>query len=97
MSARPDEALTRWLLRYTARVARFAAAHQTIVDVAVATLIAAASFVGLGIQGRLGQPDTVVFCVLLCAPLTVRAKLLFGSRWERAATAFCEDCLRKLR
>jgi signal transduction histidine kinase len=74
MSARPDEALTRWLLRYTSRVARFAAAHETLVDIAVAFLIAVASFVGLAIQGRLGQLDTVVFCVLLCAPLTVRGR-----------------------
>jgi signal transduction histidine kinase len=74
ISARPDEALSRWLLRYTAWVAEFAAAHETIVDVAVATLIAGASFVGLAIQGRLGQPGTVVFCVLLCAPLTVRGR-----------------------
>ena len=64
MSARPDEALTRWLLRYTARVARFAAAHETLVDIAVAFLIAAASFVGLAIQGRLGQLDTV--CSACC-------------------------------
>jgi signal transduction histidine kinase len=74
MSARPDEALSRWLLRYTARVAEFAAAHETIVDVAVALVIAAASFVGLAIQGRLAQPDTIVFCALLCASLTVRGR-----------------------
>jgi signal transduction histidine kinase len=74
MSARPDEALTRWLLRRTARAAELAATHETIVDVAVALLIAAASFVGLAIQGRLQHPDTIVFCVLLCAPLTVRGR-----------------------
>jgi hypothetical protein len=74
MGVRPNEALTRWLLRYTARVAQFAAAHEMIVDVAVAFLIAAASLVGLAIQGRLAQLDTIVFCILLCAPLTVRAR-----------------------
>ncbi|MFZ0385921.1 MAG: histidine kinase [Solirubrobacteraceae bacterium] len=74
MSARPDEALTRWLLRQTARAAEFAAAHETIVDVAVAVLIAATSFVGLAIQGRLNHPGTIVFCILLCAPLTVRGR-----------------------
>ncbi len=74
MSARPDEALTRWLLRQTARAAEFAAAHETIVDVAVAVLIAATSFVGLAIQGRLSHPGTIVFCILLCAPLTVRGR-----------------------
>jgi signal transduction histidine kinase len=72
MSARPDEALTRWLLRQTARAAEFAAAHETMVDVAVAVLIAATSFVGLAIQDRLHHPGTIVFCILLCAPLTVR-------------------------
>ena len=74
MSARPDGTLTRWLLPYTARVAEFAAAHETIVDVAVALLIATVSLVGLAIQGRLRQPDTIVFCILLCAPLTVRGR-----------------------
>jgi signal transduction histidine kinase len=74
MSARPDEALTRWLLRQTARAAEFAAAHQTMVDVAVAVVIAATSFVGLAIQDRLDHPGTIVFCILLCAPLTVRGR-----------------------
>jgi signal transduction histidine kinase len=74
MSVRPDEALTRRLLRQTARAAEFAAAHETTVDVAVALLIAAASFVGLAIQGRLRHPDTIVFCLLLCAPLIVRGR-----------------------
>jgi signal transduction histidine kinase len=74
MSARPDEALTRWLVRQTARAAEFAAAHETIVDVAVAVLIAATSLVGLAIQDRLGHPATIVFCIALCAPLTVRGR-----------------------
>jgi signal transduction histidine kinase len=74
MSARPDEALTRWLLRCTARGAEFAAAHETFVDVAVACVIAAASFMALAVQGRLGNPDTIVFCVLLCAPLALRGR-----------------------
>jgi signal transduction histidine kinase len=74
MSARPDEALTRWLLRQTARAAEFAAAHETMVDVAVAVLLAATSFVGLAIQDRLDHPGTIVFCILLCAPLTVRGR-----------------------
>src|ERR1700722_20328296 len=74
MSARPDEALTRWLLRQTARAGEFAAAHETMVDVAVAVVIAATSFVGLAIQDRLDHPGTIVFCILLCAPLTVRGR-----------------------
>ena len=74
MSARPDEAPTRWLLRQTARAAELAAAHETTVDVAVALLIAAASFLGLAIQGRLQHPDTIAFCLLLCAPLIVRGR-----------------------
>jgi signal transduction histidine kinase len=74
MSARPDEALTRWVLRRTARVAEFAAVHETIVDVAVALGIAAVSFVALAVQDRLGHVDAIVFCVLLCAPLTIRGR-----------------------
>jgi signal transduction histidine kinase len=74
MSARPDEALTRWLQRQTAHAAEFAAHHETIVDVAVAVVIAATSFVGLAIQDRLDHPGTIVFCVLLCAPLLVRGR-----------------------
>jgi signal transduction histidine kinase len=74
MSARPDEALTRWLHRQTARAAEFAAAHETIVDVAIAVVIAATSFVGLAIQDRLHHPGTIVFCIALCAPLTVRGR-----------------------
>jgi signal transduction histidine kinase len=74
MSARPEEALTRWLQRQTDRAAEIAGRHETFVDVAVALLLAAASFVGLSIQGRLRQPDTIVFCVLLCAPLIVRGR-----------------------
>ena len=74
MSARPDEALTRWLHRQTAHAAEFAARHETIVDVAVAVVIAATSFVGLAIQDRLHHPGTIVFCVLLCAPLLVRGR-----------------------
>jgi signal transduction histidine kinase len=58
----------------TACAARFAAGHETLVDVAVAFVIAAASLVGLAIQGRLQHPDTVVFCVLLCAALVVRGR-----------------------
>ena len=74
MSARPDEALTRWLVRQSARAAQFAAAHETTVDVAVALLIAAASFVGLATQDRLDHRGPVVFCLLLCAPLAVRGR-----------------------
>jgi signal transduction histidine kinase len=74
MSARPDEALTRWLERQTARAGELAAAHETIVDIAIAVLIAATSFVGLAIQDRLRHPGTIVFCIALCAPLTIRGR-----------------------
>ena len=83
MSARPDEALTRWLERQTARAGELAAAHETIVDVAIAVLIAATSFVGLAIQDRLRHPGTIVFCIALCAPLTIRgaAAIIGCSTW----------------
>ncbi len=74
MSARPEEALTRWLQRQTDRAAELAAGHEMFVDVGVALLIAGASLVGLAIQDRLGQPDTIVFCGLLCAPLILRGR-----------------------
>jgi signal transduction histidine kinase len=74
MSARLDEAVAQWLERQVARAAELAARHETIVDIAVAFSIAVASFVGLAIQGRLHHTDTIVFCVALCAPLTLRAR-----------------------
>jgi signal transduction histidine kinase len=74
MSARPEEAAARWLQRQAARAAELAARHETTVDVAVAVLIAAASFVGLAIQDRLGHTDTIVFCLALCLPLLVRSR-----------------------
>jgi signal transduction histidine kinase len=74
MSARGDEAQARWLERRAAQAAELAGRHQTIVDVAVAVLIGAASFVGLAIQDRLGHPATIVFCVALCAPLPLRGR-----------------------
>ncbi len=67
-------AAARWLERHGANAARLAARHETIVDVAVALLIATASFTGLAIQGRLHHPDTIVFCLALCAPLPVRGR-----------------------
>jgi signal transduction histidine kinase len=74
MSARPDEAAARWLQRQAARAAELAARHETTVDIGIAILIAAASFVGLAIQDRLSHPDTIVFCLALCAPLAVRGR-----------------------
>ncbi|MGH2872724.1 MAG: sensor histidine kinase [Solirubrobacteraceae bacterium] len=47
-------------------------AHPLGADIVIATVLAAASFVGLVVQGRLHHPDTIVFCVVLCAPLAVR-------------------------
>jgi signal transduction histidine kinase len=73
MSARPD-AVARWLERQGASAARLAARHETIVDIAVASVIATASFIGLAIQGRLHHTDTIVFCFALCAPLPVRGR-----------------------
>ncbi len=88
MSARPEEALTRWLLRQTDRAAALAGGHETFVDVAVALLIAVASFVGLAIQGRLRQPDTIVFCFAVRAADRPRAQPVAvasrSSPWSRS-------------
>ena len=44
-------------------------------------MLAAASFIGLAVQGRLDHVDTIVFCVLLVLPLPLRTidqRLAFG-------------------
>ncbi len=74
MSAHRSEAAARWIQRTAACGAGLAARHETAVDIVIAVVIAAASFVGLGIQGRLGHLDAIVFCVALCAPLPVRGR-----------------------
>ena len=74
MLEHPDESAARWFERQAARAAELAARHETIVDIGVAVLIAATSFVGLAIQGRLRHTDTIVFCIALCAPLTLRGR-----------------------
>jgi signal transduction histidine kinase len=76
MSDRSDELLVRWLHEQVQRVARIAARHRTGVDLLIAVAIAALSLSGLGVQGRLGHPAVIVFCVALCAPLPLR-------RWNR--------------
>jgi len=90
MSARPDEAAARWLERQGARAAELAAGHETTVDVAVALAIAAASFIGLLVQGRLHHTDTIVFCVALCAPLTLRGRSRILCFALVAAVAFAQ-------
>ncbi len=74
MSAGLEQAVTRRLQRHVQRAAAFAAGHETLVDVTVALLLAATSFVGLAVQGRLGHADTIVFCIALCAPLVIRGR-----------------------
>jgi signal transduction histidine kinase len=74
MGDRTAHALITSLQRRSDQGARFAARHETVVDIGVAVLLAAASFVGLAIQDRLRHADTIVFCVALCAPLPLRAR-----------------------
>lgn len=46
--------------------------HRFLCDLAIAAALAAASFIGLVVQGRLHHVDTIVFCFLLVAPLPLR-------------------------
>jgi signal transduction histidine kinase len=62
------------VLRLWERGLRATARHPAAVDLAVAVAVAAMSFIGLAVQGRLRHPDVIVFCVLLCAPLTLRRR-----------------------
>jgi signal transduction histidine kinase len=61
-----------WMHRRVAPVRRWADLHPVALDCLTALMLAAASFVGIVIQGRLHHPDVIVFCVGLPAPLLVR-------------------------
>ena len=81
VSHRTEELLMGWLHAQIRRAARLAARHETVVDVAIALVVAAMSLIGLVAQRRLGHPDVIVFCVALCAPLPLRRRsrsLCFG-------------------
>ena len=84
-----DEILSgaiRTAIRRTSVLARY----PTLCDVAAAVFLALASFIGLAVQGRLHDTDTIVFCVLLVLPLPLRTidrRLSFGLI---AAVAFAQ-------
>ncbi len=48
--------------------------HPLAFDALTAGVLGLVSFVGLAVQGRLHHLDTIVFCVLLCAPLLLRTR-----------------------
>ena len=73
MGRTSDEAIVDALQRLTRRVTAIVRRHPLGTDVMIATLLAAVSLVGLAVQGRLHHVDTIVLCVLLCAPLALRA------------------------
>ena len=72
MGRTSDEAIVDALQALTRRVTAILRRHPLGTDVTSATLLAAFSLVGLAVQGRLHHVDTVVLCVLLCAPLALR-------------------------
>jgi signal transduction histidine kinase len=67
-----SEHLEQLLLRLWERGRRAGARHQRLVDLAIALAVAGLSIIGLAAQNRLGQPDLIVFCACLCAPLCLR-------------------------
>ena len=68
-----EEAMLRWLTDQSQRVKRLMGSHPLALDLLLCGLILAVSFIGLASQHRL-HPDSVVFGVLLCAPLLVRRR-----------------------
>ena len=72
MERSSDEVIADWMHRRVAPVTRWAQRHPVALDCLSACVLAAASFVGITIQGRLHHPDVLVFCVALPAPLLVR-------------------------
>jgi signal transduction histidine kinase len=72
MKHRADRLASRWLTRVEFDARRIAA-HPFAVDLATATGLAMLSLFGLATQNRLGAV-TVVFCLLLCAPLLLHRR-----------------------
>ena len=77
-----DEVIAHWLHDRVTPVRGWAERHPHALDSVIALLIAAASLVGIALQGhRLEHPGVVIFCFALPAPLVVRAvdrRLCFG-------------------
>ena len=81
MGRSSDEAIVDPLQNLTRRVTAIARRHPLGTDLTIAVLLGAVSLVGLAVQGRLHHLDTIVLCVLLCAPLglrTVDARVSFA-------------------
>jgi signal transduction histidine kinase len=81
MSLPSDEVIFEWIQTRLAPLARSAERHPGRLDIVCAVLLAAASFVGIVIQGRLHHTDVVVFCVALPTALVARhrdPRLAFG-------------------
>ena len=74
MSRSSDEAIVRGIQRLIQRVTAVGRRHPVATDSAIAVALAVTSLLGLAVQGRVHNPDTIVFCLALCAPLTLRAK-----------------------
>ena len=72
MSRSSDEAIVRGIQQLTRRVTAVGRRHPVATDCMSAIALAAASLVGLALQGRLDRADTIVFCLALCAPLPLR-------------------------
>ena len=73
MSRPSDEVILAWMQARAERAIRLTERHPTAFDVTVASVIAAASFVGVAVQGRLSHPGVVVFCFALPLGLVLRA------------------------
>ena len=73
MSRSSDEVVVATIQQLAGRLAAGGRRHPLASDTASAVILAASSCVGLAVQGRLHHADTVVFCLLLCAPLVLRA------------------------
>ncbi|HEX3803629.1 MAG TPA: histidine kinase [Solirubrobacteraceae bacterium] len=92
MSRPSDEAILAWAQGRVERATRLAARHPVALDVTVAAVIAAASFVGVAVQGRLHHPDVIVFCFLLPLPLvlhTISRRLSFALISAVALVQWC--------
>lgn len=80
MADHSEELLFTGLNQRIERVARFSASHPLLTDALLASAIAAASIVGLAVQGRV-TPAMLGFCAALCLPLLLRhrdPRLAFG-------------------
>jgi signal transduction histidine kinase len=79
---RMSEYLEQQLLRLWERGRRAGAEHPRLLDLTIASAVAALSIGGLAVQHRLGDPGLIIFCACLCAPLALgrrRPMLAFGA------------------